>query len=227
MTTEPSSLTESTVSRVLLVEDDVAFQQAVQASLAAAADLRLEAVCASRAEAIAWLTTDQPDILLVDLGLPDGSGIDVIAYAHAHCPNTNIMVCTTFGDEAHVFGALQAGARGYLLKDNDSDTILEELRSLQRGGSPINPFVARRILRQFMDTPVPATPKARPRLLSPREQEVLELITKGFTTDEIAGLLTVSRHTVLTFVRRVYGKLNVTSKTEAVYEARNLGLLDD
>jgi DNA-binding NarL/FixJ family response regulator len=168
-------------------------------------------------------------VLLVDLGLPDGSGIDVIRAAHAQQPACNIMVSTTFGDEMHVMQSLEAGASGYLLKDSTSKDMLDEIRSLHGGGSPISPLIARQILTRFrrddQAAAKPVTSSKQPATLSAREQEVLEYITKGYTSDEIAGLIAVSRHTVLTYVRRIYAKLEVNSKTEAIYEARHQGLL--
>jgi DNA-binding NarL/FixJ family response regulator len=171
-------------------------------------------------------------VLLVDLGLPDGSGIDVIRAAHTRWPDCGIMVSTTFGDERHVMESLEAGAAGYLLKDSGAKSMAAEIRSIHQGGSPISPLIARQILVRFREkdkTPLVArqiSPKKMHAALSGREQEVLEYITKGFTSDEIAGLMSVSRHTVLTFVRRIYSKLEVNSKAEAIYEARNQGLLD-
>jgi DNA-binding NarL/FixJ family response regulator len=170
------------------------------------------------------------DVLLVDLGLPDGSGIDVIRAAHVKWPGCNIMVSTTFGDETNVMQSLEAGASGYLLKDSEPHKMIFEIRSLYAGGSPISPMIARQILMRFrppqVAAPLPVAEKSG-EMLSGREREVLEYITKGFTSDEIAELLSVSRHTVLTYVRRIYAKLEVTSKTEAVYEARKRGLLGD
>jgi DNA-binding NarL/FixJ family response regulator len=122
---------------------------------------------------------------------------------------------------------------GYLLKDSAPQSMLTEIRSLHAGGSPISPLIARKILMRFRndDKPVTARMSAstdKPRAaLSAREQQVLEFITKGFTAEEIANLMSVTRHTVQTFVRRIYSKLEVSSKTEAIYEARHQGLLDD
>jgi DNA-binding NarL/FixJ family response regulator len=169
------------------------------------------------------------DVLLVDLGLPDGSGIDMIRAAHKKWPACSIMVFTTFGDEQHVMQSLQAGATGYLIKDSSEQSITTEIRNLYQGGSPISPLIARQILIRFMHPPQPLKPTDNTHRvsLSPREMEVLQLITKGFNYDEIAALLSVSRHTVLTFVRRTYNKLEVNSKAAAIYEARQLGLLHD
>jgi DNA-binding NarL/FixJ family response regulator len=214
------------------VEDDVHFQQAMTEAIQQSPDMALQAVAFTRAQGLRLLEQAPADVLLVDLGLPDGSGIDVIRAAHARWTGCGIMVSTAFGDELHVMQSLEAGAAGYLLKDGTPHSLLAEIRSLHQGGSPISPLIARQILTRFRQGERPAAlatppPPARPRAaLSPREQEVLEYITKGFTADEIAGLMSVTRHTVLTFVRRIYSKLEVNSKAEAIYEARHQGLFD-
>ncbi|MGC1174973.1 response regulator [Polaromonas sp.] len=222
----------SPLIHVALVEDDVHFQNAIVTAIAASDDVKLVSVSSTRAEGLQALQSAPADVLLVDLGLPDGSGIDVIQAAHLLWPSCAVMVCTTFGDEAHVLRSIEAGASGYLLKDSAPDNMLAEIRSLHGGGSPISPLIARQILTRFRQAP-PAVPDARvlpsaegQTLLSNREKQVLELITKGFTAEEIARLMQVSVHTVQTYVRRVYIKLKVSSKAEAIYEARNQGLLE-
>ncbi|SDM69127.1 response regulator transcription factor [Polaromonas sp. JS666] len=216
---------------VALVEDDVLFQNAIVTAIAASPDIRLMSLASTRAQGLQSLQSAPADVLLVDLGLPDGSGIDVIRAAHAQWPTCAIMVCTAFGDEAHVLQSIEAGASGYLLKDSEPENMLHEIRSLHGGGSPISPLIARQILMRFRAAP-PVAPAAAPApaageqaVLSSREKEVLELITKGFTADEIARLMQVSQHTVQTYVRRIYSKLNVNSRAEAIYEARNQGIL--
>lgn len=224
--------THSSLIRVVLVEDDVDFQQALRETIGNAPDMELVSVASTRALGLKTLDDDPADVLLVDLGLPDGSGIDVIRAAHAKWPSCGIMVSTAFGDEMHVMQSLEAGAAGYLLKDSAAKSMVAEIRSIHQGGSPISPLIARQILVRFRerDKPFPVVPQLIPEksdaALSAREQEVLEFITKGFTSDEIAELMSVSRHTVLTFVRRIYRKLEVNSKAEAIYEARHQGLLD-
>jgi DNA-binding NarL/FixJ family response regulator len=203
----------------------------LQEAIDLTADLELCTVACTRAQALEALERAAPDVLLVDLGLPDGSGLDIIRLAHQRWPQCGIMVSTAFGDEMHVMRSLEAGASGYLLKDSGHERIAAEIRSLHAGGSPISPLIARQILRRFREQDGPAhavalTPAAPRATLSAREREVLEYMTKGFTSDEIAKLLSVSRHTVLTFVRRIYRKLEVKSKTEAIYEARQHGLVD-
>ncbi len=217
--------------RVALVEDDVHFQAAITTAVTGSGDMQLVSVSGTRADGLRALQATPADVLLVDLGLPDGSGIDVIRAAHLGSPNCAVMVCTTFGDEAHVMQSIEAGASGYLLKDSAPENMLAEIRSLHNGGSPISPLIARQILTRFRQSSVPAPvalpaePGQEQALLSSREKEVLELITKGFTAEEIARLMQVSVHTVQTYVRRIYMKLKVSSKAEAIYEARNQGLL--
>jgi len=225
------SKTQLSSIRVALVDDDIGFQKAMRDAMASTPDIALIEVAGTYAQGLAMLSGPQLDVLIIDLGLPDGSGIDIIRAAHEKWPECNLMVSTTFGDELHVMQSLEAGASGYLLKDSAPQNLVHEIRSLHSGGSPISPLIARKILTRFqqetkksVSTDNPASHKLLASLSS-REQEVLEYITKGFSSNEIAGLMAVSPHTVLTFVRRIYAKLKVKSKTEAIYEARNQGLL--
>lgn len=220
----------SPLLKVALVEDDIAFQNSFIAAVGDANDMVLAGVAHNVAQARRLLQGPALDVLVVDLGLPDGSGIEVIGAAHTAWPDCGIMVSTTFADEKHVIASIEAGAAGYLLKDSSAEKIADEIRALHAGGSPISPRIARHILLRFRPgeakaapAPEAATHLASP--LSPREQEALELITKGFSYDEIAELMLVSRNTVMTFVRRIYQKLEVSSKAEAIFEARNHGIL--
>jgi DNA-binding NarL/FixJ family response regulator len=223
---------ETALIRVVLVEDDVNFQNALVAAIETAPDMTLLGLASTRAQGLQMLDQAPADVLLVDLGLPDGSGLDVVRAAHAQWPRCNIMISTTFGDEANVMQSIEAGASGYLLKDSSPEGMLLEIRSLHAGGSPISPLIARQILMRFRP-PAHSGASVAERcgadkqraVLSEREKEVLEYITKGFSSNEIAALMSVSYHTVKTYVRRIYAKLEVSSKTEAVYEARNQGLL--
>lgn len=140
------------------------------------------------------------------------------------------MVITWFGDERHVVACLEAGATGYLLKGTGDIDIAEHVRVLCAGGSPISPTIARRLLKRFTSANSPAPIEADTATLpdlSAQERSVLSLCAKGYTYQEIATLLTLSSHTVKTYVKRIYRKLQVHSKTEAVYEARKLNWLDD
>ena len=211
--------------RVAVVEDDAACRIALAYALQAAPDMCVQWVACSRAEALDALRDGPPlDVLLLDLGLPDGSGLDVLPALHARWPAAAAMVSTMFGDEAHVLHAIEAGAMGYLLKDLPPQAVLDEVRSLHAGGSPINPMVARKLLLRAAGAPT-TQPAAEGPLLSAREAEVLRLVARGYTVDEVAGALGVSRNTVRTFVRRVYVKLQVTTRAQAVTAALRQGWL--
>lgn len=228
--TMPAAEPRSAAIRVALVEDDPLFRDAIVAAIRGAPDMELAGVAETRRDGLALLHGPAADVLLVDLGLPDGSGIDVIAVAQTLWSGCDVMVATTFGDEAHVLQSIEAGAAGYLLKDSSPARMLEEIRNLRAGGSPISPLIARQVLKRFRGraaAPSPALVQDEQTALSTRERQTLEYVTKGFTYDEVARLLGVSRHTVQTFVRRIYAKLEVSSKVEAIYEARKRGLLAD
>jgi DNA-binding NarL/FixJ family response regulator len=217
---------------VLLVEDD----DHTRGRLAAVVDghprLRLLAAVGSVAEARAALARTLPDVLLTDIGLPDGTGIDLVRDLRERQAPTLSMVITVFGDEQHVVAAIEAGALGYLLKDGSPDSIGTAILELLEGGSPISAPIARYLLKRFRpaatDVRQPGEAGNLPRL-SEREREVLTLIVKGFSYAEAARLMGISPHTVTAHVRSIYGKLEVHSRGEAVYEALQLGLvkLDD
>lgn len=223
---------EQLVIRVAVVEDDVVFLSDLVSAIKAAPDMRLASTASTVEEARRILEGPEVDVLVADLGLPDGSGIEIIRAAHQAWPRCAIMVATAFADELHVIQSIEAGASGYLLKDSSSSKLAEDIRSLHGGGSPISPMIARYVLARFrqvnaaVDVPESKLNDEGRTILSARELEVLRLITKGFTYDEIARLMKVSRNTVMTFVRRIYTKLEVKSKVEAIHEARSQGLLE-
>lgn len=218
--------------RVLLVEDEPGFAERFADIVRSDPEFELIGVAPNCAAARAVLAVERPDILLADLGLPDGSGIDIIRETAARYPDCDIMVVTVFGDEDHVLASIEAGAAGYVLKDSIPQEFLGLLRQLRAGGSPITPVIARKLLTRFKsdaarNSESKATPAvdAPPGVLSPRETEVLTYIAKGFSFNEIADLLGMSAHTVTTHVKRIYQKLAVHSRGEAVYEATQMGLL--
>lgn len=209
--------------KVMIVEDDPAFLNRFCGIVAAAPDFELFAAVPNGAAALDALQRAAPDVLLVDLGLPDMSGIEVIRSASSRYPDTDILVITVFGDEAHVLASIEAGATGYLLKDSLPDEFTEVVKSLRDGGSPINPIIARQLLSRLR--PKPCEPQSSNRELSARERETLSLVAKGFSFAEVAALLQLSPHTVTTYVKKIYQKLAVHSRSEAVYEASKLGLI--
>lgn len=212
---------------VLLLEDDPITRERLAEVVQAATGLTLAAAVADVRSALAWLGAHAPPaVLLADLQLPDGSGIDVIRWLRAHAPASEAMVISVFGDEAHVVAAIEAGATGYLLKDATADEIAQAIARLLAGESPISSAIARHLLRRFQPAPgAPLAAAPAPSPLTPRETEVLQLIAKGLSYQRIADTLTMSPHTVTTHIKQIYRKLAVNSRGEAVFEAMQLGWL--
>ena len=210
-------------ARIQIVEDEEVTRDRLVRALRTEPDLEVSGAAASCAEARRMLAVDGPDVLLVDLGLPDGDGTALIREVRAQHAQTEIMVITVFGDERTVVAAIEAGAGGYLLKDGTDAEIVQGVLDLLRGFSPISPAIARHLLRRLQADPRAPSPHG-PRLSS-REQEVLELLARGFRTGEIAAALGITAHTVTTYVRQLYRKLEVGSRGEAVFQAVSRGLI--
>jgi len=208
---------------VLIVEDDPPTRKRLEAVVGNLPNLSLMASIGSATEARAALR-GKPDVLLVDLGLPDGSGVDVIREAQRVSPGTRAMVITVFVDERHVMDAIAAGAMGYLLKDGSAEYVGHSIAELLAGGSPISAPIARHLLQRFQ-RPRPAA-RTGDAPLTTRELEILTQIAKGFSVAEVGELLGISARTVTTHVQHIYRKLEVSSRSEAVFEAVNLGLID-
>ena len=209
---------------VVVVEDDAHTRAHIARAVRAHRRLALVGEAGSCAEARRLVEERPPDVLLIDLGLPDGSGVELIRALRALRPDARALVVTVFGDERSVVESLEAGASGYLLKDGTHEEIGAAIDQLLDGGAPISAHIARYLLKRF-HAPARVHPDRGAPSLTARETEVLELIAKGFGYAEIARLLGISAHTVTTHVRRIYGKLEVCSRGEAVYEAVNLGLI--
>lgn len=221
--------------QVALVEDDDATRLRFGEAIAAAADLKLVASFENGRDALRWLEDHNPDVLLTDLGLPDIPGLAVLTYCAQRHPACDIMVITLYDDPTHVVRCIEAGASGYLLKDSLRDEIADHIRTLHSGGSPMTPAIARLVLKRFRAEaaapPWPAVATSAPAAsaataLTPKELTVLSRIAQGFRFSEIAELEKVSSHTVHTHVKKIYAKLAVHSRTEAVHEAMQLGLID-
>jgi DNA-binding NarL/FixJ family response regulator len=216
---------------VAMVEDDSRTRERISRVIRAEPSLSLALAAASAGELLAWAAEHPVDVMLVDLGLPDRSGLEVIARCCRMQPSCAVMVLTMFGDETHMLRAFEAGARGYLLKDGTEDDLATHICALHAGGSPMSPIIARQLLARWQTTrrdmpgARPAQEDRQSEPLSQRESQVLDLIARGFTYAEIGTQLQVSLTTVQTHVRNIYGKLGVHSKTEAVFEARQSGLL--
>ncbi|MDI1273802.1 response regulator transcription factor [Polaromonas sp.] len=224
--------------RVLIVEDDVPTRDFFADSVSRCGQLHLVAGVGTFDEARALIEDKSQaiDILLTDLALPDGNGLDLIRLAGRLRPSCEALVISMFGDEDSVLSSVEAGALGYIQKDFTPDNIAHTILEMKDGASPISPMIARRVLAKYralhlVDQVPPAAAAGAPTgglvrtLLSVREQEVLELIARGFSYAEISRLKSVSVHTVQSHIKNLYTKLAVHSKSEAVYEATRLGLL--
>jgi DNA-binding NarL/FixJ family response regulator len=214
--------------RVLIVEDNPQMQAALAGAVASAGDMELAGLANDVRTGLQLLEDRAPDVLLVDIGLPDGSGIQLIQWASKRLPECASLVVTVFADEASVIRCIEAGAVGYILKDASVADIAAQIRLVSVGGSPISPRIARQLLKRIgshRDNGAGAADTSV--TLSAQEHHVLLLSAKGYSYGEIAQMLELSRNTVETYVKRIYRKLQVTSKAEAVFEARSLGLLRD
>lgn len=246
------------MTRVLIVEDDASFRARYAAILSHDTAFEVVASVGTGNEGLAMLASTKPDVLLVDLGLPDISGIQIIKQATKTQPQCECMVVTVFGDEEHVLASIEAGASGYLLKDASEESFLDGLHELIAGGSPISPIIARRLLKRFHadapradladeSAPVGAMRRATDAAgsgapnavgsddqasgadldiaLSSREREILILASKGFNYPEMGKIMGISPHTVTSHVKKIYRKLAVHSRGEAVFEANRMGLI--
>jgi DNA-binding NarL/FixJ family response regulator len=166
------------------------------------------------------------DLALIDLGLPDGSGVDVVTKLRDMQPDAQSVVVTIHDDDEHLFPALQAGAFGYILKEQARELITEQLQRISQGEPPLSPSIARRVMAYFSAKAKPQSQaNAMPSVnLTDRESEVLLRVAKGYTLPEIGVQLGLSRHTIADYVKQIYRKLNVSSRAEAALEAQRLGL---
>ena len=226
----PPASSEPAIS-VALVEDEAGTRERLVRALAQTSRLCLAHAAGTGQELLDWLGDNSVDVLLVDLGLPDIPGLDVIRRARALSPGTEIMVITMFGDEANMMRAFEAGARGYLLKDGTEDDLARHVLNLHAGGSPMTPIIARQLLARLarptpaVAPPLPARPDVRSDALTAREHDILVKLSRGYTYSEVAGLLDIAPSTVQSHVKNIYSKLAVHSKAEAIFEAHQLGLI--
>lgn len=188
--------------------------QAVGEAFPGCAVAEADGIAAARAN----IAERVPELALIDLGLPDGDGMDILRpLAERDCV---CVVTTVFADDAHLFPALQAGARGYVLKDQSCGEIVELLAGICAGRPPLSPSIAQRLLTHFAAEPASDAPR-----LSPREREILEMISNGHSVPRVAEALGITANTAAGYVKQVYRKLNVSSRAEAALEASRLGLL--
>ncbi|MAC99581.1 DNA-binding response regulator [Pseudomonas abyssi] len=210
-----------TTNRVLIIEDmpqvaDWLTQRLHEALGQCPVDL----ACSS-AQANELIKHNRYQLALVDLGLPDGNGVDLLPLLKNQSPQTQCIVTTIFDDAEHLFAALRAGADGYLLKDEDEQAFVAQLGGIVQGKPPLSASIARRILEQFR--PAPASPSDA---LTPREQQLLQLIARGLSVKGAAQELGISPHTAASYLKVVYQKLQINCRAEAAIKAMDMGLLN-
>ena len=215
----------SGITRIYLIEDDAAILRFVESALRQRPDLRLVGHSNNYAHAEVMAPNSLADVFLVDLGLPDGRGEDLLRQLAAAKPDAELLVFTVFGDESRLIHALQAGATGYVLKGCSERELIEAIEHIREGGAPISPLLARMLLKQFraaeatpgLDGPTPT--------LSERETDVLRLVAQGYVNKEIAQRLGIGVATVSTHIKSLYRKLAVHTRVQVVRAAQARGLL--
>lgn len=213
------------MTRIAVVEDEPHTRQALVGRLQAEPNLEVIVQAGTLAQARALLAECAVDVLIVDLGLPDGSGLELIDEQRRRAPHCAILVLTVFGDEHKLVRAIECGARGYLLKDESSIGLVDAIGELLAGGAPLSPAIARHLIGRMQAPPTARSAEA-PEALTAREIEVLQLAAKGYNHTEVARLLGLSRNTVASYTRHIYEKLEVHSRAEALFEAGRLGLIE-
>jgi len=214
--------------RTLLTEDDGRIRERLARIIGEWPEADLCAACANLEETLIAIGANEIDLLITDINLPDGSGIDAIRFLAKRQPKAEAMVISILADERSVLDAIEAGAAGYLLKDADSIDLLDAIRDVMAGRSPISSRIARVLVRRLAEQGQVAsdTEKAADKpSLTEREMDILWGIAKGFTYGELADKLAISRQTVPVHIRNIYRKLQATNRSEAVFEASRLGLI--
>lgn len=180
--------------------------------------------CSRIQDALQQVNNQRFTLALLDLGLPDGSGVDVVTALREKQPEVQSVIVTIHDDDEHLFPALQAGAFGYLLKEQSRELLVEQLQRISQGEPPLSPSIARKVIAYFAAQRRPQVAPLHEVSLTDRESEVLLRVAKGFTLPEIGVQLGLSRHTIADYVKQIYRKLNVSSRAEAALEAQRLGL---
>lgn len=197
---------------ISIVEDLQEVREGLETILKNSSDFLLLSSYTNGENALHNLSSDQPDIVIMDINLPGISGIECVRKLRDECPATLFIMYTIFEDDEKVFEALQAGASGYLLKKTPREKILDALKELHAGGSPMSTHIARKVIKTFQE----ANRLPRNSLLTNKENEVLELLSKGYLYKEIADRLHITLNTVKQHIHKIYEKLHVSNRTEAL-----------
>lgn len=209
--------------RILIADDHPLFRKGMRALLDSLADFEVVGETAGGGETVSRALELEPDVVLMDLQMPDGGGLQATRRLVAQNPRIAILVVTLFEDDDSVFAALRAGARGYILKDADEDEMARAIRAAAQGEAIFSPAIATRLIDYFAGVPTTHSEELFPQLTD-REREILRLIARGETNAMIAEKLTISLKTVRNHVSNIYNKLQVADRAQAVIRAREAGL---
>ncbi len=204
---------------VSIIEDDAQARRILAGWISHAPGFRLSGDWGDAETALAALPERKPDVVLMDINLPGMSGVEAVKKLKLVLPDTQFVMLTVYEDADHIYNALAAGATGYLLKETPRQELLKALEDVHHGGSPMTSNIARKVVQSFGQTHAPSSAADN---LSAREQEVLDLLARGYLYKEIAERLNISVPTVNTYVRRVYEKLHVRSRAQAVAKYAHL-----
>ena len=198
---------------VSIVEDSDKLRGTLVRALNRAEGIHCLSEYANAEDALKALPQDRPNVVLMDINLPGMNGVECVRHLKPLLPETQIVMLTVYEDTENIFSALKAGATGYMLKRTTQAELLDAIREVHRGGSPMTTHIARKVVQTLQQAPAPSQAAEA---LSPREQEVLDYLAKGFLYKEIAEKLGIGYETVHTYIRRIYEKLQVRTRTEAV-----------
>jgi DNA-binding NarL/FixJ family response regulator len=197
---------------IAIVEDNAGICDELEQTIADAGDCTCVAICRNLETALRKIPPLRPDVVVMDIQLPDGSGIEGVSKLKRLIPSTQILMFTIYDDNEQIFRSLEAGASGYLLKRTASEGLVHAIREIKNGGVPMTPEVARKVIQAFRRKPALPPPET----LTPREEEILHLLSEGMLSKEIAQQLAISVQTVNSHLKHIYGKLEVRTRTEAV-----------
>jgi DNA-binding NarL/FixJ family response regulator len=216
---------------VIIVEEEPEFRRRYAQIIGSDPSIVLIGVASTAKEARQLVEREEFDVMLIDIGLADGAGVELIRFVHQRMPDSDILVNSLLADNQTVLAAIEAGAAGYIMKDAPAAELINNIKMLRAGSSPISPVVARTVLRALRERPAvaPQTASTPPRrsALSSREIQILQVLAKGMSFVEIGNVLRISPHTVTAHIKKIYRKLSVHSRGEAVYEAAQMGILQE
>ncbi len=206
--------------RLVIIEDDPLLLENLTLLLSGEEGITVAGSYRSAEDALKALKNTAPEVMLTDLGLPGMSGVDLIKKAKEEMPSLEIMAHTVFEDRERVFSAIKAGASGYILKGSSPREIIESIHALYKGGAPMSPKIARKVIHEFQDEVV-----GEQFLLTQREKEIVKLVEDGLTYKEIGEKLSISTHTVHTHIKNIYEKLQAKDRNDAIIKARKKGII--